>query len=178
MLTLVAYASKYGATKGIAERIAEVLRARGLDVETRAVKDVGDVTRYDAFVIGSAAYYFSWLKEATAFVRRNRAILASRPVWLFSSGPLGTTTTDAKGRDVRETTVPNQIAEFSAAIAPRDHRVFFGALDRNKMGFLDRLIARAPIFPDADGDFRDWADIQCWAESIARELAPVTAGRR
>jgi menaquinone-dependent protoporphyrinogen oxidase len=173
MLTLVAYASKYGATKGIAERIADVLRTHGLEVEVRPVKDVGDVTGYDAFVIGSAAYYFSWLKEATAFVRRNRAVLASRPVWLFSSGPLGAATTDAKGRDVRESTVPKQIAELTTVIAPRDHRVFFGALDRGKLGFLDRLIVSMPAIPFSEGDFRDWADIQTWAEGIAKELASV-----
>lgn len=174
MRILVAYGSKYGATRGIAERIGEVLRGRGLDVAVQPVADVGDVTGYDAFVIGSAAYFGSWLKEATAFVRRNRAVLASRPVWLFSSGPTGTETTDAKGRDVREVNVPKEIAEFTAAITPRDHRVFFGAAHLRNLGLLGRLLAKMP-FPGMEGDFRDWADIQSWAESIARELTPVAA---
>ena len=56
-------------------------------------------TRYDAFVIGGAAYMFHWLKDATAFVQRHRAVLATRPVWLFSSGPLGTDPSTPKGRD-------------------------------------------------------------------------------
>ncbi len=89
MPVLVAYASKHGATAGIAERIAERLRAAGLEAEARPVKAVRDVAAYDAFVIGAAAYMFHWMKEATAFVRRHRTLLATRPVWLFSSGPLG-----------------------------------------------------------------------------------------
>lgn len=174
MSILVAYASKYGATKGIAERIGEVLRARGLDVETRPVTEVGEVTGYDAFVIGSAAYFGSWLKEASAFVRRNQAVLASRPVWLFSSGPTGTETTDAKGRDVREVNVPKEIADFTAAIAPRGHRVFFGAAHLRNLGLLGWLLAKMP-FPGMEGDFRDWPEIQAWAEDIVRELAPASA---
>ena len=34
---------------------------------------VEDPESYDALVIGSAIYYGSWLKEATEWVRRNKA---------------------------------------------------------------------------------------------------------
>ncbi len=101
-MILVVYASKHGATREIAERIAERLTAGGRPAEARSVHEVDDPARYDAFVIGSAAYSMHWMKEAAGFVRRNRTLLADRPVWMFSSGPLGTETTDAKGRDVRE----------------------------------------------------------------------------
>ena len=86
MSVLVVYASKHGATRGIAGRIAASLRTAGCQAEVRSVKDTGDLAAYDAFVIGSAAYEFHWRKEATEFVRRNREVLAARPVWLFSSG--------------------------------------------------------------------------------------------
>ncbi len=178
MSILVAYASKHGATQQIAERIAEKLRTAGQEAEARPIKIAGDLAGYDAFVIGSAVYFGSWQKEATAFVRRNRALLASRPVWLFSSGPLGTEARDAQGRDVRDAAVPKEIAELQQAITPRDHHVFFGKLDRGRLGIMDRLVASMPAFPGAEGDFRDWADIQAWAESIAHELAPVPAGGR
>src|SRR5262249_59264129 len=83
MSVLVAYATKHGATHGIAERIAERLRAAGLDAEVRSITDAPDPARYDAVVLGSAAYLGSWQTEATAFARRHRAALADRPVWLF-----------------------------------------------------------------------------------------------
>jgi menaquinone-dependent protoporphyrinogen oxidase len=96
MSILVAYASKHGSTQGIAERIAEQLRQLGKQAEARPVEAVEDPGSYEALVIGSAVYYGSWLKEATEWVHRNRAVLAQRPVWLFSSGPLGTEVSDAE----------------------------------------------------------------------------------
>jgi menaquinone-dependent protoporphyrinogen oxidase len=176
MSVLVAYASKYGATREIAERVAATLRANGLDAEARPARAAGDVAGYDAFVVGSAVYYGSWRKDAAEFVRRNQAILAERPVWLFSSGPIGAATTDDRGRDVREAAVPKEIATFAETLKPRDHRVFFGRLDRSAMGSLDRLVVSLPAFPGAAGDFRDWAEIEAWAEAIAHELAPEPAG--
>jgi menaquinone-dependent protoporphyrinogen oxidase len=129
MPVLVAYASKHGATQGIAGRIAASLRTAGCTVEVRSVNDAGDLAAYDAFVIGSATYEFHWRKEATEFVRSNTKLLAARPVWLFSSGPLGTEPADTNGRDLRTVTVPKEIPEFTEALHPRGHHVFFGALD-------------------------------------------------
>ena len=64
MTVLVAYASKHGSTQGIAERITEKLRQLGKEVEAQPMDAVEDPRRYEAFVIGSAIYYGSWLKEA------------------------------------------------------------------------------------------------------------------
>ena len=63
-------------------------------------------------MIGSAAYVGHWLGDATSFVKQHRALLAERPVWLFSSGPIGTELVDAKGRDVRTEAMPKEFAEF------------------------------------------------------------------
>jgi len=181
MPVLVAYASRHGATQGIAERIADRLRAAGLAVECRAAKDVRDVTAYDAFVVGAAAYMFHWLGDATAFARRNRAALTAHPTWLFSSGPLGTDTVDAQGRDVLATTVPKEFAELGAAIAPRDVRIFFGAWDpaAPPKALSERFVRLMPAARKAmpAGDFRDWAAIDAWADGIASELQAVPAGR-
>src|SRR5688500_8454366 len=87
---LVAYASRHGATREIAERIAATLTVARQEATALSVEDAADLSTFDAIVIGGATYYGSWLKEAAAFVRRNQLVLATRPVWLFSSGPLGT----------------------------------------------------------------------------------------
>ena len=50
--------------------------------------------------------------------------MAQRPVWLFSTGPLGTDGTDATGVDLRTAAEPKEIPGFRAAIHPRDHHVF------------------------------------------------------
>lgn len=72
MRVLVAYATRHGATAGIAKRIASSLEMRGLDVDCEQVSSVKQPERFDAFVIGSAAYAFHWLGETTSFVRRHR----------------------------------------------------------------------------------------------------------
>lgn len=161
MTILVAYASKHGATQGIAERIAEKLRQLGKEAEARPVDAVENAGSYDAFVIGSAVYYGSWLKEATEWVHRNQTILAGRPVWLFSCGPLGTEVKDAEQQ-------PKEIAEFRQAIRPHDQRIFYGALDHSNLSFAERMMAKAVRAPE--GDFREWETIESWAASIARDL--------
>jgi menaquinone-dependent protoporphyrinogen oxidase len=173
MKVLVAYASRHGATKGIAERIAETVRQAGHEVDLERVQKVYRAEEYDAFVIGSAAYMFHWLKEATQFVRKHREVLASRPTWLFSSGPIGPETVDKKGRDVLETTRPRELAEFAQAVNPRDMRVFFGAFDPEAppVGIAEKIMALTPAREAMPaGDFRDWPQIEAWAESIVREL--------
>jgi len=161
MTVLVAYASKHGSTQGIAERIAEKLRQLGKEAEAQPLDAVEDPGSYEALVIGSAIYYGSWMKEATEWVHRNQAVLAQRPVWLFSVGPLGTEVKDAEQQ-------PKEMAEFQQAIRPREQRVFFGVLDHHRLSFAERMVVKAVRAPE--GDFRDWEAIEVWAESIAREL--------
>ncbi len=174
---LVAYASRHGATQGIAERIAEVLSAAGLEAEARPVTSVKSVAEYDAFVVGGAAYMFHWLKEATTFVKRHRAVLAERPVWLFSSGPLGTDLVDEEGRDIFEATRPKEFAELQAMLRPRGDRVFFGAWDpaAPAVGLAERFIRLMPAskMTMPAGDFRDWPAIEAWAAEIAAALRAV-----
>jgi menaquinone-dependent protoporphyrinogen oxidase len=176
MSTLVAYATRYGATRGIAERIADTLVAHGQPAEAHPVSAVSDVGHYDAFVIGSAVYMFHWRKEALRFVKRNRAVLAGRPVWLFSSGPLGTDTTDAAGRDVHDTAGPKELDDIKAATSAREHHVFFGAVDLKHLRGIDRAVTKIPAMRKLfiEGDFRDWQEIDAWAASIARELATTS----
>jgi hypothetical protein len=48
---------------------------------------------------------------AAEFVRRNRAVLSGRPVWLFSSGPLGDEGTDAQGQDLRAASEREEVGD-------------------------------------------------------------------
>ena len=182
MEVLVCYASRHGATAGIAERIAGRLREADLTVDCRSVDDVDDVAGYDAFVIGAAAYMYHWLKDATRFVKRNRSILAARPVWLFSSGPIGTDLVDEDGRDVLEVTRPKEFDRLEALIEPVDTRVFFGAWnpDVPPVGVAERVVRMMPAARKEipAGDFRDWPAIDAWAADIAVALQAGGSHRR
>jgi menaquinone-dependent protoporphyrinogen oxidase len=182
MHVLVAYATRHGATRGIAERIASRLREAGVEAVALPVASVRDAAEYDAFVVGGAAYLFHWLRAATSFVKRNRALLAERPTWLFSSGPIGTDTVDKDGRDVLETTVPREFEGLREAVHPRGERIFFGAVDPDArpIGIAEHLMAVMPAGRNAlpRGDFRDWPAIDAWADEIAAALAPVAETAR
>lgn len=173
MNVLVAYASRYGSTEGIATRVAERLAAAGHTVELRRVEEVETLGGFDAFVLGSAVYFGKWMKPAAAFVSRFDVVLASRPTWLFSSGPLGMDPVDPDGHDLRTTTVPEEIARYEDTLHFRAHRVFFGALDPARLSLGHRVIRALPttraLLPA--GDFRDWTDIESWADDIARSLS-------
>jgi menaquinone-dependent protoporphyrinogen oxidase len=176
MRILVTYASRHGATEGIAQRIGERLAGQGFEVEVKPVGEAGDVPGYyDAFVIGSAVYMSHWLKEITQWVRRHSNILLGRPVWLFSSGPLGTDAVDAEGKDVCSSAEPKEFAEFKSSIRPRQMRVFFGAYDpeAKPVGLAEKLMSVMPAAREAlpAGDFRDWAEIDGWAATIGTELS-------
>jgi menaquinone-dependent protoporphyrinogen oxidase len=126
---------------------------------------------------------FHWAKEAKQFVLKNRGLLAGRPIWLFSSGPVGLEKTNSEGRDLLDVSVsgPKEIDELRVAASPRDHRVFFGALDGDKlggaMGLTYRFMRRSKAVRESmpDGDYRDWKDIEAWANGIADSLSEPTA---
>ena len=116
----------------------------------------------DAVVLGGALYAGRWHKAARRFARRHGRDLRARPVWLFSSGPLG----DHPAAD------PQHLAELRDAVSAVDHRTFFGALDRERLNLGERLVTKAVHAPY--GDFRDWAEIDAWTAAIADQLRTAT----
>jgi menaquinone-dependent protoporphyrinogen oxidase len=180
----VVYASRHGGTAGIAERIADVLRTEGADVVVSDAADRPNPVGFDANVIGSGVYLGSWLKEGTEFLERNQSTLATRPVWLFSSGPLpGSSKATVAEDPVTVALGPEdgpgsgghkKIAALSATIRPRDHRVFLGAFnpDDAPKSMQERLVRLMPVSRQIlpAGDFRDWDAIEGWAREIAAEL--------
>jgi len=187
----VVYASRHGGTAGIAERIGETLRSEGAEVMVADAADHPDPTGFDAYVIGSGVQIGSWHKEGTAFLERNQVTLAARPVWLFSSGPLpgsskATDSTDRLTMALGPEDGPGsggrkKIAALSAAIRPRDHRVFDGAFNPKDRpaSMVERFVRLMPASKDIlpVGDFRDWDAIDAWTREIAAGLGTgVAAG--
>ena len=171
MKILVAYATRHGATAGIAERVAAALTAAGQSAEARPVEDVKDIEPYDVVVLGGAAYMFHWLKPAVTFARRHRKQLAARPVWLFSSGPVG----KPSGRLARQMrTDPVELPLLRDATGFREHKIFPGKLVPKTLPFAQR--ASLLVFRGLAGDFRDWTEVRQWADSIAGQLTAVAPG--
>ena len=171
---LVAYATRHGSTAGIAERVAARLGAAGLQAEARPAAEVRNASAYDAFVVGGAAYMTRWLGGAIGFVERNRATLAARPTWLFSSGRSGRTSWTSGGATSSRRPCPRSSQRLRDMVRPRGEMVFFGAIDpaAKPIGLAERLTSLMPAARDAlpKGDFRDWAAIDAWADEVAAVL--------
>lgn len=165
MRVLVASASRHRSTAAVAEQIGRVLSGAGHDVVAQRAEDVADLAGYGAAVVGSAVYYGNWMRPAAELVRRHQAALERMPLWLFSVGALVD--------DAPAAAPPPVVAELVRRTHARGHRAFRGALAPEGLDWSERLAVRLVGAPY--GDFRDWAAVRAWAETIARALAPGTA---
>jgi menaquinone-dependent protoporphyrinogen oxidase len=163
---LITYASKYGSTKEIAEKIGDVLRQAGLQVDVSSVEGMRDLTAYKAVILGSAVYVGKWQKEAVEFLRANEKILASRPFWIFSSGPTGEGDPVELVEGVR---LPAALQPVANRIQPRDIAVFHGYINPEKINPIEKWAIKR-LVKKPFGDFRDWDAITSWARSIAQSL--------
>ncbi len=160
MRVLVTAATKYGATGEIAQAIGDVLAEVGLDIAVIPPEEVGTVEEYDAVILGSAVYAGHWMKPAKELVDRSASVLAARPVWLFSSGPVGDPPKPEED--------PVDVAEIAQATKARGHRVFPGKIVKKHLSFPEKAIVLA--LRVQEGDFRNWAEIRGWASEIADAL--------
>lgn len=163
MNVLIAVDSRHGSTAQIANSIALQLVSHGIRSTVLDAGEVSGVAGYDAVIIGSAVYTGHWLKDAKKLVTREKAHLSERPVWLFSSGPIG------------EPLVPDEppleIDGLRDLVGAREHRIFPGRLDKSELGVVEKAVVGALHVPD--GDYRDWEDVRAFADSIAEALKPV-----
>ena len=161
MRILVTSASKHGSTTEIAREIGTSLLLRLVQADVRPVESVVTLDGYDAVILGSGIYMGHWLESAKRFIEQHSAELLERPVWLFSSGPLGD--------PPKPSDEPADAAGMVAATAARGHRVFAGSLDKEELGIAERAMVAAVRAPE--GDFRPWAEIDAWVEEIVTALA-------
>jgi len=160
MRVLISVASRHGSTAEIADRIGEVLKAGGVDADVRPPDQVASVAHYDGIILGSGVYAGRWLAPAKQLAERESEALRSRPVWLFSSGPVGD-----PAKPAADPVDVDLVRKWTDAV---EHRVFPGKLDRQELGFGERAIVLA--VHAAEGDFRPWEEVTSWAEGIARTL--------
>jgi len=160
MKVLVSAASRHGATADIAKAIGETLEAAGLEVAVLPPDTVTSLAGFDAVVLGSGVYVGHWMEPAKGFAERFEGELVSRPVWLFSSGPIGDPPKPEED--------PVDLPELMEATGARGHRLFAGLVDKGRLGLGEKVILAAVRAPE--GDFRSWDEIRAWAGEIAAAL--------
>jgi len=163
---LVAYASKLGATREIAETIAQTLRDGGHLAVAIPTRDVASLEDVDAVILGSAVYAAYWQRDARKFVDRFHDELKARPLWLFSGGPL-----DRRLAKADQPITPHGAA-ITDGLGARAHRTFGGRLS------ADAAVSERVRQTHRLGDFRDWQKIVEYGYRIGRELDRMPFPRR
>ena len=163
---LVAYASKYGHTREIAERVAAVIEAAGLPVRLSSAADPHDLVGVRAVVLGSALYVGRWRAEAVDFLRLHRAALSDVPLFVFSSGPTGEGDLE---KILEEWHLPDAVLDLLDEVGLADSVIFHGALEEGDLNLIERWVVRQAGVEL--GDFRDWDKIEAWAGEVAGRIA-------
>jgi menaquinone-dependent protoporphyrinogen oxidase len=151
MHVLVAYATRHGSSREVAEEISAILQERGVEVEFRRARDVRDpIGDPDLVVLGAPLYSGRWHRDAHRFLKRHRKELSAVPVAVFGMGP----------REPEEQAWQRSRGQLDRALAKRDWLkptavVVFGGVDPPKRrGGSQR-------------DLRDWDAIRAWALMVA-----------
>ncbi len=173
---LVAYATKHGTTREVAEVIASELRARGLSATLRAADDVQDLRAfdavvldaYDAVVLGGPLYHGHWHREASRFLMRHRRALEALPLAVFALDPACAPVPNAAERACARGQLEGALRK-APWLTPVDTQLSGAALDPS------RLHSRFNRMPDTD--WRDWGAVRRWAAALpaALEIEPAPA---
>lgn len=159
---LVAYASKYGSTAGVAEAIGKELCSRGAPVDVLLIKNIGDLSSYRGVVVGSAIYKWKWLPEAVDFVKMNREVLRRVPVAYFLVCMTMCEPTEENRRKVLAYLDP--LLKEVPQVKPVRIGTFAGALRYGNLSWLEKMLMKFVGAPE--GDFRDWDAIRAWANDL------------
>ena len=162
---LVAYATKYGSTREVAEAVAATLRECGLAVDIQPMREVRTLAGYSAVVLGAPLFMFHWHKDALRFLSRHREALAERPVAVFALGP---THDDEKEWQDSRAQLDKELANLPW-LTPVALEMFGGKYDPAKLRFPINLLAGK----EPASDLRDWAAIRAWASNLAAKLQPA-----
>jgi menaquinone-dependent protoporphyrinogen oxidase len=166
---LVAYASRYGSTREVAEALARSLREEGVAVDLLQLREVRSLEGYRGVVMGAPIQMFLWHKDARAFLTRLRSALTGLPVAVFALGPFNDVEKEWKA--VRGQ-LDKELAEFPW-FSPVSVRIVGGKFDPARLRVPWILVPGIRKVPFAD--IRDWEDIAAWGRQLAGVFQPERA---
>ncbi|MCE7737814.1 MAG: flavodoxin domain-containing protein [Candidatus Heimdallarchaeota archaeon] len=174
---LIFYGTRFGATEGVAGKIAELARENGLQAEVYNLEDlpsdkIPDFNNYDGILIGSSIKIGQWTKGVKKFVGNYKNQLNSfkgKKGFYVCSGYAANPDSYEKVKVEYTKDATEKLGVFI------DHYDAFGGLmdftESSKMGWLEKKLLKIvtqqstgeKIEGDSYTDLRDWDQIENFA---------------
>lgn len=155
---LIAYATKHGSTREVAESIEAHLADLGVEAHTLPARRVQTIDEYGAIVLGAPLYMGRWHRDARAFLARFRTEFASKPLAVFALGPVEDEEKQWEGARKQL----DRALTHAPGVEPVTVGLFGGAIVPETLHF--------PFSHMAAGDLRDWDAIREWTERLPAAL--------
>lgn len=165
---LVAYGSRYGSTREVAEVVASTLCGRRVEAELKPAREVRSLDGYDGVVLGTPLYLGALHKDVRALLEKNQGALAARPLAVFALGPIKADDSLDASRDQLFTALAKAPGPTPVATG-----VFVGAYDPARLCLAHKMLTALPASPlhgEPAHDDRDWDAIRAWACDVSCRL--------
>lgn len=180
---LLVYASSHGHTAKIATRMAEAVRAEGLEVDLREVTAAGDAdpVDYRGTIVGASLHAGHHQRQMADWVNHHRVALEGRPSAFFSVSLTAADDTEEAREATQECIAeflddtgwtPTRTIPVAGALQYREYDAFTRTLMRLKMRHGGH-----PTDASRDYDYTDWAAVERFGREFAALVAAATAHR-
>src|SRR4051794_133422 len=173
---LLLYATTHGHTAKIATRLADTLRAAGLDAEVREVKAAGDADPHDfaALIVGASLHAGHHQRPVVDWVKAHHAEFSGVPTAFFS-----VSLTAAEDSEEARAATRKCIDDFrdETGWTPDVTEAVAGALQYREYDMFTRLLMRLKMRHDGheadasqDHEYTDWEGVERFARDFASRV--------
>jgi menaquinone-dependent protoporphyrinogen oxidase len=171
---LVAYSTRTGSTREVAEAVANDLRLTRLQVDIARMRDVKTIDQYSTVILGTPIYVGKLPNEVHQFMGRFLIPLSRRLSWVFVLGPvLGSP--DEFG--LAAVHAGKELFKFPL-FQPVEVKILGGRFDAARLPLpfnLVRILVPSQFKGVPSADLRDWDDIHAWATTVSWRIKPIAS---
>ncbi|MFX0087699.1 MAG: flavodoxin domain-containing protein [Candidatus Hodarchaeota archaeon] len=179
MKALIAYGTRYGATQGIAERMAEWLSENNINPDVINVrKDPWpDLFQYNGLILASGIRIGQWTKETKNFIKKNKTEINefNGPKFFFVSS--GYAAIPERYQEIKEEYCIKALENLGVSVDR--YEAFGGVMNvspSSNVGWLDKKLMKAAakeaanFDPEGVNDYRDWDKIEEFTREFIQRL--------
>lgn len=158
MKNLIAYATKFGSAKVVADKVSEKLPGETDIVDIKKNQKI-DISSYDKVIVGGSIRAGNLQKHVKKFVDRNLDTLKNKTLGLYVCCM-------SEGEDAEKyinDQYPDELVDHASATACCGGQFVFG-----KMNFMEKFIIKAMAKTDKDVYKMDEKSINEFAEKMAK----------